>query len=201
MTIASNRKLTLQEYLTYADGSDTRYELVDGDLVPMSLGTGRHGKITKFLEKTLDAEIQKLGYAWTAERFSIGVQSPRGTRWDTCRIPDVVVVTLEQWEDLQTREAVIGLNQPPPLLVIEVVSSSTVTDDYRAKRSEYSVLDIPEYWIVDPLQNQVTICTLREGLYDLDEFQGGMPIVSPTFPTLQLTPDQILNAGQPGELA
>lgn len=193
MTVATNRKLTLQEYLTYADGSDTRYELVDGDLVPMSLGTGKHGKITKFLEKTLDAEILRSGYAWTAERFSIGVQSPRGTHWNTCRIPDVAIVTLEQWEDLKTREAVIALNQPPPILVIEVVSASTITDDYRAKRSEYSVLDILEYWIVDPLQNKVTVCTLREGLYDLEEFQGNMPIVSPTFPNLQLTVDQILN--------
>ncbi|MFM7450448.1 MAG: Uma2 family endonuclease [Leptolyngbyaceae cyanobacterium] len=199
MTVATNRKLTVQEYLTYADGSDTRYELVDGDLVPMSLGTGKHGKITKFLEKALDAEILRSGYTWTAERFSIGVQSPRGTRWDTCRIPDVVVVTLEQWQELQSREAVIALNQPPPILVIEVVSASTINDDYRAKRAEYSVLDIPEYWIVDPLQNKVTVCTLHEGLYDLEEFQGSALLVSLIFPNLQLTADQVLNTGQSGE--
>ncbi|MFM7449716.1 MAG: hypothetical protein ACKO24_14120 [Leptolyngbyaceae cyanobacterium] len=45
MTIATNCKLTLQEYLTYEDGSDTRYELVDGDLVPMSLGTGQRSML------------------------------------------------------------------------------------------------------------------------------------------------------------
>jgi Uma2 family endonuclease len=191
MTIATNRKLTFQEYLTYVDGAENRYELVDGDLVLMSLGTGKHGKITKFLEKKLDAEIVRDGQAWTAERFSIGVQSPRGTRWDTSRIPDVVVVMLEQWETLQTREAVIALNEPPPILVIEVVSPSTRTEDYRAKVSEYSVLDIPEYWIVDSLQNKVTVCVLQDGLYNLEEFQGSAFIVSPTFPNLQLTADEI----------
>jgi Uma2 family endonuclease len=195
MTIATNRKLTFQDYLTYVEGSETRYELVDGELVPMSLGTGKHGKITKFLEKVLDAEILQERRQWTAERFSIGVQSPRGTRWDTSRIPDVVLVTLEQWEELQTRAAVIALNEPPPIQLVEVVSPSTTIDDYRAKRPEYSVLDIPEYWIVDPLQEKVTVCTLRDGLYDLAEFQGSDRIVSPTFPNLQLTAEQILNPG------
>jgi Uma2 family endonuclease len=33
MTIATQR-LTLEEYLAYDDGSDTRYELVNGELLP-----------------------------------------------------------------------------------------------------------------------------------------------------------------------
>jgi Uma2 family endonuclease len=37
MTIASTGRITLNEYLTYDDGTDTRYELVDGGLVTMSL--------------------------------------------------------------------------------------------------------------------------------------------------------------------
>jgi Uma2 family endonuclease len=45
------------------------------------------------------------------------------------------------------REAVINLHEPPPLLVVEVVSPSTKTDDYRSKRSEYGLLGIPNYWI------------------------------------------------------
>lgn len=193
MISVTGQKLTFQEYLSYTDGSDTRYELVDGDLVPMSLGTGKHGKITKFLEKALDEAISQAGLEWTAQRFSIGIQSPRGTRWDTCRIPDVAVVTLTQWEQLQTREAVIALNEPPPILVVEVVSPSTVKEDYRAKLSEYSVLDILEYWIVDPIEAKVTVCTLRDGLYDLQEFRGHDRIISTIFPALQLTVDEVLN--------
>ncbi|HEY9648984.1 MAG TPA: Uma2 family endonuclease [Chroococcidiopsis sp.] len=193
MTVV-NQRLTFAEYLAYDDGTDTRYELVDGALVPMSVGTGRHGKTTKFLEKAFDAEITRCGLEWTAERFSIGVQSPRGTRWDTSRIPDIAIITLAQWQELQTRAAVIALNEPPPLLVVEVVSPSTVTDDYRAKRAEYSVLDIPEYWIVDPLDEVITICTLRDGFYDSREFRGSDRISSPAFPGLELTAEQILSA-------
>ncbi|MEH2280033.1 MAG: Uma2 family endonuclease [Nostoc sp.] len=46
---------------------------------------------------------------------------------------------------MRNREAVIELNEPPPLLVVEVVSESTKILDYRAKRVEYNVLNIPEY--------------------------------------------------------
>jgi Uma2 family endonuclease len=192
---AVEQRFTFNEWATHNDGSDTRYELVDGELRPISLGTGRHGRITKFLEKAVDTEITRLGLEWTAERFSIGVQSPRGSRWDTGRIPDIVVVTLQQWEQLQNREAVIALNEPPPILVMEVISPSTALEDYRAKLAEYCVLDISEYWIVDPFEEKVTVCTLQNGLYDLEVFRGKDRLLSPTFTELILTAHQILTAG------
>lgn len=48
MTLTTNR-LTFEEYLTYSDGTDTRYELVNGELVVMGIGTGQHGEIIDFL--------------------------------------------------------------------------------------------------------------------------------------------------------
>lgn len=190
MAIATQH-LTLEEYLAYDDGRDGRYELVNGDLLPMSLGTGRHGSILKRLERAFDDEIARTQQPWIALAGTLGLQSPRGDRWDTVRIPDVSVLTLGQWEVLQEREAVIRLNEPPPLLVVEVVSESTKSTDYRAKRAEYSVLDIPEYWIVDPLVGKVTVCTLLEGWYEAAEYQGNCIIESPTFPSLQLTVEEI----------
>jgi Uma2 family endonuclease len=190
----TTQKLTFEEYLKYDDGTGTRYELVDGDLVPMSLGTGKHGAIIHFLERRLEDGIEQLGQPWIALPALVGIRSPRGTRWDTSRIPDVTVILLSQWEAMQEREAVINFNDPTPLLVVEIVSESTKAVDYRTKRAEYSVLDIPEYWIVDPLAAKVTVCTLSEGLYDSLEFTGEEVIQSPTFPNLQLTADQVLNA-------
>jgi hypothetical protein len=60
MTTAT-KKLTFAEYLKYNDGTDTQYELVDGELIPMSVGTGKHGGISKFLERTFDHESAKIG--------------------------------------------------------------------------------------------------------------------------------------------
>ena len=193
MTVTKQR-LTFEEYLTYDDGTDTRYELVRGELVLIGIGSGLHGAIAKFLEQVFDAAITKLERQWTAQRGAVGVRSPRAGRWDTSRIPDVVVMPQDQWELLRHREAVIELNESAPLLVVEIVSESTKTEDYRHKRAEYNVLEIAEYWIVDPLAMQVTICALEEGLYEAAVFMGSDPITSQIFPELQLTAEQILTA-------
>jgi Uma2 family endonuclease len=128
--------------------------------------------------------------------MAIGIRSPRGGRWETSRIPDIVVIPLSQWRELRNREAVIELNEPPALLVVEVVSESTKTTDYRSKRVEYNVLNIPEYWVVDLSNNKVTVFTLVEGLYEAAEFVGSDRIVSQTFPELDLTVDRVLAGGE-----
>jgi Uma2 family endonuclease len=132
----------------------------------------------------------------TDRRWSIAVQSPRGTRWETARIPDVVLLPLEQWEGMADREAFVPLNESPPLLVVEVVSASTIGMDYRTKYAEYAVLDIPEYWIVDAIELKVTIGALSDGFYNDQVFTGDQAMISPTFPGLRLTADQVLRAGR-----
>ena len=94
------------------------------------------------------------------------------------------------------RAAVIGLDELPPLLVVEVVSPLTKSDDYRSKRTEYGLLGIPEYWIVDPLAKKVTLCVVDNLFYDSSEFSGEEITQSPTFPNLELTAAQVLAGGQ-----
>ena len=190
MTIASDR-LNFAEYLKYIDGTDQRYELVNGELIPMSLGTGQHGAVIKFLERNLEVDITKQNQDWVVLPALVGVRSPKGGRWDTCRIPDLVVMPRDQWLSLQTCEAIIEINQPAPLLVVEVVSESTKGTDYRAKRAEYSVLGILEYWVVDPLLSKITIFSLDDGWYEPCEFTDDEIVRSLTFPNLKLTAHQV----------
>jgi Uma2 family endonuclease len=196
MTVATERRFSIEEYLAYEDGSDDRFELVDGELFKMALGTGRHSDLSDFLTDEFRAEIKRMGAPWIAKMMSIAVQSPRGTRWETARIPDVVVLPLEQWLAMANREAFIPLNESSPLLVVEVVSASTIAMDYRTKYAEYAVLDIPEYWIVDAIESKVTVCTLSEGFYGNQVFSGDQAIISSIFPGLNLTADQVLRAGR-----
>jgi Uma2 family endonuclease len=188
-------KFTLAEYLVYDDGTGNRYELFDGELIGVGIGTGQHGGIAEFLTDQFKAAAQQAQQPWTAKDMRIGLRSPRGTRWDTCRIPDVVVLPIAQWQDMQTKEALIDLQDPPPLLVVEVVSSSTVSTDYRAKYSEYSVLEIPEYWIVDPLAEVITLCQLQSGRYNDREYRQNQALESGLFPSLALTASQVLACG------
>lgn len=186
----STARLRLAEYLVYSDGGDTRYELVAGELVPMALPTGRHVQIQKFLSQVFEAEIARQQLPWTTIQGGLGIQSPRGNRWDSVRIPDGVVLPLEQWQEMGSREALIRLEEPP-LLVVEVVSESSRAADYRAKQAEYCVLGIGEYWIVDPLEEKVSLLLLHEGWYDVLELKGSDPVSSKVFPKLEL---QILAA-------
>jgi Uma2 family endonuclease len=45
-------------------------------------------------------------------------------------------------------------------LVAEVVTESDPTRDWEVKRAEYAQAGIPEYWIVDPRVNQITVLKL-----------------------------------------
>lgn len=190
----STARLRLAEYLVYSDGGDTRYELVAGELVPMALPTGRHVQIQKFLSQVFEAEIARQQLPWTTIQGSPGIQSPRGNRWATVRIPDGVVLPLEQWQEMGSREALIRPEDPPPLLVVEVVSEASRAADYRAKRAEYCVLGIGEYWVVDPLEEKVSLLLLHEGWYDVLELKGSDPVSSKVFPKLELQAGEILAA-------
>ncbi len=191
MTVAT-QKLTFKEYLNYTDGTDTRYELVNGELVAMGIGSGLHGAILKFLEKLFDAEIARLGLDLVALQAAVGVQSPRGGRWDTSRIPDVSVIAASQWRNLRLKEAIVEINEPPPELVVDVVSPSTRNVDYRAKRAEYTVLGLEEYWIVDIAGEKVTVLTLVDGWYEAVEYKKDLLIKSELFSELKVSASQIL---------
>lgn len=92
MTITTP-KLTFEEYLKYDDGTGIRYELVNGELIPMSLRSGQHEAVTEFINVCFRAEILRLKLDWTSKQMVIGVRSPRAGRWAS-RIPDVVVIAL-----------------------------------------------------------------------------------------------------------
>ncbi|WP_017655915.1 Uma2 family endonuclease [Fortiea contorta] len=186
VTTPAVTSITFEEYLTYDDGTGFNYELVDGRLELMNPPTIEHFLITKLLEQLLDTEIQRCSLPWLCLREA-GVRTGR----NKSRLTDLCVVTLAQARELKNVSAVF---QSPPLLVIEVVSPESVKRDYRYKRSEYAALEIPEYWIVDPLVNKISVLLLEEGLYEETVFSDNQKVESRVFSELVITVDQVLNA-------
>ncbi|MEO1348617.1 MAG: Uma2 family endonuclease [Cyanobacteria bacterium J06635_15] len=184
--------LSFEDYAIYDDGTETRYELVDGALIEIPPPTFRHMLIVKYIERRLDEGIQRLNLDWLCFREA-GVR----TGLKKSRLTDVYVLTAEQVSEFLDASAIC---QTAPLLAVEVVSPESITRDYRYKRTEYAALEIPEYWIVDPLESKVTVLEFNEGLYDECLCIDAQPIVSSIFPELTLTVSQILAAGKlPGE--
>ena len=186
----TERLYTFEEYLNYDDGTDNRYELVDGRLELVNPPTIQHFLLAKFIERLLDAEINRLGLDWLCFKEA-GVRTGK----NKSRLTDICVVTSAQAKELINESAVF---ETAPLLVVEVVSPESISRDYRRKRSEYAALEVSEYWIVDPLKNQVCVLLLEEGLYEESVFTGRQPIVSRTFPELSITVEQVLAAGNIG---
>jgi Uma2 family endonuclease len=86
---------------------------------------------------------------------------------------------------------------PAPALVVEIVSPGAENRqrDYVTKLHEYALREIPEYWIIDPTEQVLTIGTWQAGQYLLSAYRGDEKIHSPIFPQLQLTAKQVLQAG------
>lgn len=186
MTNTLHKLMSFEDYLYYDDYTDNRYELIDGELALMPPPILNHILIAEFLNDLFKQEVKRLHLDWICLR-EVGVRT--GLR--KSRLPDVAIVTKEQVASIKNQVAVFEVS---PLLVVEVVSPASIKQDYRFKRTEYAALEIPEYWIVDPGENKISVLILEDGFYEVTEFKGAQAVVSPTFTELHLTVDAILAA-------
>jgi len=186
MTIAS-QKMTLEEYLNYDDGTETFYELVNGELVEMPPESEINRRIAMFLVAYF------LQQGIPPQRLTMKTEIVVSGSRATTRFPDVMILSEELVMALEgASRSTIMPEMPPPLLVVEVVSPGQENRDYRYKRSEYAARGIAEYWIVDPVQQKVTVLEWVEGLYEEKVYEGDSPIASPLFGILNLTSVQVL---------
>ncbi|NEP09755.1 MAG: Uma2 family endonuclease [Symploca sp. SIO2C1] len=185
-------KLTFEQYLEYDDGTDNRYELFDGELIPVPPESQETYGIARFLF------VQLLSLVKLEQIFihSLELQVQGKTQ---NRFPDLVVVS-EVHLGLMDKRITIALDMPPPPFVVEVVSpyrkqkDDNYKRDYIDKLHQYQQRGIPEYWIVDPIAQLVTVLVLVNGKYQATEFTGSQQIVSRTFPELELTAKQVVEA-------
>jgi Uma2 family endonuclease len=195
MTQAKPRFRAIEEYLDYDDSTDTRYELVDGELVEMPSGMPINNTIAMFLVATF------LRMGIPHYRLAIGHQIVMRSAKVTARQPDLIVHTEESAAAILGGSRLLVIDMPSPLLVIEVASNSeedkrSHNRDYVEKRREYAVRGIAEHWIIDPTCNCVTVLALNGEEYrELGCFRDSDRIISAIFPELRLAAEQILNAG------
>jgi len=188
----TSKKMTLEEYLNYNDGTDTQYELVNGELIVMPPESDLNQRIVMFL---LSHFLQQ---GIPSYRLRIGAEIVVSGLRATTRLPDLMVLSEELATALEgASRSTIMIDMPPPQLVVEAVSPGreNADRDYRYKRSEYAARGIAEYWIVDPLQQRVTVLEWVEGLYEERVFQGNQQIISPMLPDFDLTSERVINAG------
>jgi Uma2 family endonuclease len=203
MTVATARRMSLEDYLTYDDGTDTRYELEDGVLVEMGVESTTNTLIASFFFAIF------LGMGVPYYRIGIKQKIQVTSSYVSARDPDLIIHTEASALVIKGRkEACLKLREPNPMIVIEVVSPGepgtpnyddlrSVADhrDYEHKPNEYAARGIPEMWQIDPERSWVKVGKLVDGDYDFETFTGNMGIGSPSFPGLTITADEVLTAG------
>jgi Uma2 family endonuclease len=185
--------MTVEEYRLYADHTDRRYELVDGELVEMPTESPENCKLAKLLMLEL-AKFVPIALI-NLKDLEIAVSGKRAK----VRLPDLAILSEEGYAALNGQSSnTITHDMPPPILVIEVVSPGVENRDrnYRYKRTEYAARAITEYWIIDPKLQQITVCLWVNGQYEDTIYQGEMAIASTVIPQFNLSVDQVLALGK-----
>jgi Uma2 family endonuclease len=207
MNVATDRPiqqkpLSFDEFLAHY-GGDNRYELIDGEVFDLE-PTGPHEEVAAFITTKVCVQIDGTGLPWFV--LQRGLLRPSNIGMTAFR-PDVAVVDRDELtkEPLWSSQSILTLGSSIKF-VAEVVSSNW-QNDYARKVEDYAALGIPEYWIADyagnggtrhigkPKQPTLSICTLVNGEYEIQQLRGNQTIVSPTFPGLKFTAEQVLRAG------
>jgi Uma2 family endonuclease len=188
-TSPKTQLMTFEEYLAYDDGTDTRYELVDGELSEMPPESPENIAIARKLFLELIKIIP-------AERVVWGTEIEVSGRRAKTRFPDLIVHSEESLVAMVGKKrSTITRDMPSPALAIEIVSLGDVNRarDYRHKRTEYAARGIAEYWIVDPHDRVFTVCRWNDGQYEDTAFRESDRITSDVIPLFELTVIQVFD--------
>jgi Uma2 family endonuclease len=200
MTQAKLKFASFEEYLDWGDNPENelegQFEWVDGELIDVPPESGLNRTIANrlfFLLVSAGIVLLELVHPGQCE-VQVPVLQPKDP---ANRYPDLVILEAVHLTLTQKR-LTITLDMPPPRLVAEVLSPGKQNQerDRVRKRDQYAARSIPEYWLIDPEAQTVTVLHLQHGSYrEVGLFQWDEGIRSPAFPDLQLTPDQLFQMG------
>ena len=201
-----SKTITFDEFVAwYPENSVHKYELHNGVIVEMPLGTGDHSDVTGFISGEINFEIRRLQlpYSIPGDCLLKPVRDEAGYQPDIIVLDRTALANEPRWK----KESIITMGSSVRLAV-EVVSTNW-QDDYLVKVADYERLGIPEYWVVDyaalggrrfignPKQPTISVYQLVDGEYQINQFGGDDIVESLAFPELRLTVKQIFRAGLP----
>jgi Uma2 family endonuclease len=167
---------TYQDYANLPDDGK-RYEVVDGVLFMTPSPGNEHqnavGEIFAYLRESI--RLQGLGKV---------ILSPFDVELSPNQVvqPDIIVVLNENKQKI-THSRIVGA----PDLVVEVVSPGSVGYDRREKQNIYAQAGVPEYWLVDPISQNVELLLLETEAYRSQGiFQGQAILPSRIVPQLSV---------------
>jgi len=153
-TLPWGRPLTRDDLDAMPDDGH-RYELVDGALLVTPAPSARHqtgvGQLYVLLRAALAGSDLRVLFAPFEVRLA----------HDTVVQPDLLVASRADFTERNLPVA--------PLLAVEVLSPSTQRIDRFLKHSRYAAAGVEHYWVVDPIEPNLTAWRLNAGLGTYEE--------------------------------
>ncbi|GIK82780.1 MAG: hypothetical protein BroJett024_38850 [Alphaproteobacteria bacterium] len=154
MNVQSKLPTTPEEFLRWNEGREGKREFVDGKVVEMIINVTRiHLLLATRLTHQLVEQLGTADYVIGSADF--GVRTPDGVRF-----PDVLIErTGGDWKALATSE---------PLLVAEILSPSSIADDFGPKARDYLAIPSLQHYLVLSQDEPCLWLWSRQG----DEWRG-----------------------------
>lgn len=144
------RKASYEEFLELSQNSDERYEYIDGEIYLLASPKTTH--------QTALTELLVIFYNWFQGKKCTPMVAPyditlkRNPENINVVQPDVMVIC-DLEENLDENDYYMGV----PSLVVEILSAGTRGKDLIKKLDLYMSCGVREYWIVNPLNREVTV--------------------------------------------
>jgi Uma2 family endonuclease len=176
---------TVEQYVRLTDHADRLIEFTDGELELLPMPTDKHQVIIAFLYRLLFPYMDRAGgvILFAALRLQI--------REGKFREPDLMLL-LDANDPRRQNAYWLGAD-----MVIEIVSADDPQRDTIVKRADYAEGRIPQYWIVNPTDESVTILSLagEGGEYTGQRvFRRGEAATSTLLPDLSVQVSAIFDA-------
>ncbi len=144
---------TEEQYLKLTDHARILVEFTDGDIEVLPMPTDLHQLLLLYIYDLFRATVQPRG--GKVMLAALRVQIREGKQ----REPDLLLL-LDAHDPRRQERFWLGAD-----LVAEIVSSDDPERDTVDKVADYAEGSIPEYWIVNPLDETITVHTLVDSAY------------------------------------
>lgn len=172
-----------EQYLRLTAQTNRLIEFTDGVIEILPMPTDKHQAISMWLLLYLLPFIQRRGGVLRYSPLRVRLR-PR-----KYREPDLLLL-LDQNDPRRQDDFWRGAD-----LVMEIVSPDNPERDTRIKRADYAEGGIPEYWIVNPLTESITVLRLEGTQYiEHGVFRRGDQATSALLPEVAIPVDAAFDA-------
>ena len=147
--------MTVEEFARWRISEPDDFELVEGEVVPLSSATPKHARIRRILERKLDQFFDRQPIGEPFSEVDCKILS------DTVRRPDLAVFLTKRLNRMDLNAVPVDF---APDIAVEILSLSESAMAVNRKIREYLAAGTGEVWVIDHLNQEVMVHSQAQGV-------------------------------------